>query len=64
MEIIGFTEQLSTTIQGVFDEGAIYSIIEREFKKSGRYTAIVLLLTGDGLKLKFRLSTMARGNPS
>jgi len=61
MEIIGFTEQLSTTIQGVFDEGAIYSIIEREFKKSGRYTAIVLLLTGDGLKLKFRLSTMASG---
>lgn len=52
MEIIHFTEDVSAKIHGVLDEAEIYRIVREEFARSNRYDATILLLKGNGLKLR------------
>ena len=52
IEIIHFTEKVSTKIHGVLDEASIYRIVREEFGKSNQYTASIVLLTTDGSGLK------------
>jgi PAS domain S-box-containing protein len=51
VEIIHFTERVSTQIHGVLDEDEIFSIIKKECVHAG-YTVSVLLLTDDKSSLK------------
>ncbi len=51
IEIINFTEKISTNLHGDFTkEETIHNIIN-EFKKSNKYTGSILLLSEDGKKL-------------
>lgn len=52
IEIIHFTERLSTKIHGLFNEVEIFKMIEEEFSKSKNYTSSILLLSNDRTKLK------------
>lgn len=53
IEIIHFTERVATKIHGIMDEAEIFSMVKKEFVKSKRYTASMMLLTDDGTKLRF-----------
>jgi PAS domain S-box-containing protein len=57
LDIIRFTEGLSAKIADVSDEGALYSILDTEFKGSS-YGSSILLLTSDGSKLRFALISL------
>ena len=52
IEIIHFTENVSTRIHGLLDEAEIYRVVRDEFAQSRRYTACILLLTEDKSKLR------------
>ncbi len=52
IEIIHFTENVSTKIHGVLDEAEVYRIVRDEFSRSKRYSASILLLTPDGSSLR------------
>ncbi len=52
IDIIHFTENVSTKIHGLLDEAEIYMTVKEEFAKSKRYGATIFLLTDDGSKLK------------
>lgn len=61
IDIIQFAEKVSTKIHGVFDEAEIYRVAMEEFKESRRYTASVVLLTDDGMKLRIMETALHRG---
>ncbi len=61
IEIICFTENLSTKIHGVLNEAEIYRIVNEEFKKSKRFNSSILLLTDNGSKLRLVESTLPHG---
>ncbi|NOZ28669.1 MAG: PAS domain S-box protein [Chloroflexi bacterium] len=52
MDLIHFTESVSTKIHGVLDEAEIFRIVREEFARSERYIATIALLTDDGSKLE------------
>ncbi len=52
IEIIHFTENVSTKICNVLDEMEIYRTVIEEFKKSKRYSTSIALLTDDKSKLR------------
>jgi len=52
IDIIHFTENVSTKIHGLLDEAEIYRTVKEEFAKSKRYNAGIFLLTDDGSKLR------------
>ncbi len=52
IEIIHFTENVSTKIHGVLDKAEIYRIVNEEFDRSQQYSATIFLLTDDRSKLK------------
>ncbi|MBU7017406.1 MAG: PAS domain S-box protein [Theionarchaea archaeon] len=52
MEIIHFTESVSTKIHGLLDEAQIYRTIREESAKSEEYIMSILLLTEDRTRLK------------
>ena len=52
LNIIQFTEDVTTRIHGVQDEAEVYSIVKGAFAKSKRYTASITLLTDDGSSLR------------
>lgn len=52
IQIIHFTEEVSTKIHGLLDEAAIYRTVKEESEKSNRYTMSILLLTDDKSKLR------------
>ncbi len=58
IEIIHFTETVSTKIHGVLDEDEIYRIVREEFARSKRYSVSILLLTPDGSGLKIAEASM------
>lgn len=51
IEIINFTEKISTSLHGDFTKEQIIQNIINEFKKSNKYTGSILLLSEDGKKL-------------
>jgi PAS domain S-box-containing protein len=51
LEIINFTETISTCLYGDFTKNEIITIIINEFKKSKKYTGSILLLSEDRKKL-------------
>ncbi len=51
MEIINFTEKVSTRLHGDLTNEEIIDIVINEFKKSDKYTGSILLLSEDGKKL-------------
>jgi len=59
IEIIQFVEKVSTKIHGMFDEAEIYRVVMEEFKKSRRYTASIVLLTDDGMKLRIAATSLS-----
>jgi signal transduction histidine kinase len=61
IEIIHFTEGVSTKIHGVMDKTEIYRIIREEFIKSKRYTLSISLLTDDGSKLRIAETSLTPG---
>ncbi len=52
IEAMHFMEGVTAKIHGLLDETRIYRTVRKEFAKSERYTATVLLLTDDASKLK------------
>ena len=58
IEIIHFTEKVSTKIHGVLDKAEILRIIKEEFEKSRKYTCFILLLTDDGTELRLAATSM------
>ena len=52
IDIIHFTEKVSSKIHGVLEKTEIYRIVVKEFKKSKKYDATVYQLTDDGSKLE------------
>jgi len=61
IEIIHFTENVSTKIHGLLDEAEIYRTVKEEFAKSKRYSATIFLLTADGSKLRIVETSMSPG---
>jgi len=61
IEIMQFTENVSTKIHGLTDEAEIYGIVREEFAKSKRYTMTVLLLTEDRSKLRIATTSQPLG---
>jgi len=61
IEIIQFTENVSTKIHGLMNESEIYNALKEEFAKSKRYTTTVLLLTEDGLNLRIAATSQPLG---
>ena len=57
IDIIHFTERVSTKIHGLLDEAQIYKTVKEESAKSKKYTMSILLLTEDGTKLKITETT-------
>lgn len=51
IEIIQFTEQVSSKIYGLYDEEKIYDTIINEFSKSTQYDCSIMLLSDDQSKL-------------
>jgi signal transduction histidine kinase len=51
IEIINFTESISTKIHGVLDKRKIFKIVKQEFIKSNRYTVAIMSLNDEGSKL-------------
>jgi PAS domain S-box-containing protein len=62
IELIHFTERVSAKIHGVLDEAAIYGIVTREFARSGRYAASVLLLTDEETHLRVAQTSVSDKN--
>jgi signal transduction histidine kinase len=60
LDIIHFTEQVSTRIYKP-DEAAVFKAVIEEFRRSKRYNATITLLTEDGSKLKILESSMRPG---
>lgn len=58
IEIIHFTEDVSTKIHGLMDETQIYRTVKEESAKSEKYIVSILLLTEDGTKLKITETAM------
>jgi PAS domain S-box-containing protein len=58
IELIHFTENVSTRIHGLLDEAEIYGAFKDEFLRSKRYTATILLLTDDAAKLRIAESSI------
>jgi len=52
IELIHFTEHVSTLIHGILHEQEIFQTINKEFARTKHYTASIALLTADELKLK------------
>jgi PAS domain S-box-containing protein len=52
MEIINFTEKVSTSLHGNLNREEIIEIVINEFKKSEKYTGSILLLSDDNKKLE------------
>ncbi|MFQ6095522.1 MAG: PAS domain S-box protein, partial [Candidatus Bathyarchaeia archaeon] len=52
IEIIHFTENVSTKIHGLLDEAEIYRTVKEEFAKTKRYNATIFLLTDDRSRLR------------
>jgi len=52
LEIIQFTEKVSTKIHGLLDETEIYRTVNEEFANSKRYDAGIFLLTDEDSKLR------------
>ncbi len=52
IDIIHFTERVSTKIHGLLDEAQIYKTVREESAKSEKYTMSILLLTEDETKLR------------
>jgi len=52
IEIIHFTERVSTKIHGLLDEAEICRAVKEESARSGQYTMSIVLLTDDKSKLK------------
>jgi two-component system NtrC family sensor kinase len=59
IEIIHFTENVSTKIHGVLDKAKIYRIVRDEFARSKRYSASILLLTPNGSSLSIAEASMS-----
>ena len=52
MEIINFTEKISTRLHGDYTQEEIIDIVMDEFRKSNKYAGSILLLSDDDKKLK------------
>jgi PAS domain S-box-containing protein len=52
IEIIHFTEKVSTKIHGLLDEDAIFKTVKEESEKSKKYSMSITLLTDDRSKLR------------
>jgi PAS domain S-box-containing protein len=61
LEIIHFTESVGAKIHGVLDEVEIYRVVKEEFARSERYTASILMLTGDGRALRIADTSVPPG---
>jgi len=61
IEIVHFTENVSTKIHGLLDEAEIYRTVKEEFAKSKQYSATIFLLTDDGSKLRIVETSMSPG---
>jgi len=61
MEIIDFTEKLSTRLHGDLQEEEILNIIINEFKKSNKYNGSILLLSEEGNSLEITGTTNYQG---
>jgi len=59
IEIIQFTENVSTKIHGVLDRNEIFRIVIDEFRKSKKYTCYILLLTEDKNSLRVANTTIS-----
>lgn len=59
IEIMQFTENVSTKIHGILDMDEIFRIVIDEFRKSKKYTCHILLLTDDGKSLKVADTTVS-----
>ena len=58
LEIIQFTEQVSSRIHSILDEAEIYKTIQALFRKSKKYTMSILLLDDSKEKLSIRISSI------
>ncbi|MFH1835930.1 MAG: PAS domain-containing protein [Methanobacteriota archaeon] len=52
VDIIQFTEAVSIKIHGLLDEAETFRVVNKEFSKSKRYTASILILSDDKSRLK------------
>ncbi|MBA7707883.1 hypothetical protein ES703_116767 [subsurface metagenome] len=52
IDIIQFTEQVSTKMHGLVNEAKIYRTVKEDFGLSKQYTASILLLANDGSSLR------------
>lgn len=59
IDIIHFTESVSTKIHGLFEEDEIYQMVEEEFAGSRKYSASIVLLTNAGSKLKIAETSLS-----
>ncbi len=59
VDITHFTQGVSAKIHGILDEAEVYRTVKREFAKSKRYDASVLLLTDDGSGLVIAETSMS-----
>ena len=59
IEIMQFTENVSTKIHGVLDKNEIFRIVVDEFRKSKKYTCYILLLTDDQKSLRIVNTTIS-----
>ena len=58
IEIMHFTENVSTSIRGLLDEAQICRTVKDEFLRSTRYTMSIALLTDDGSKLRIAATSL------
>ncbi|MBU7046698.1 MAG: PAS domain S-box protein [Theionarchaea archaeon] len=58
IEIIHFTEKVSTKIHGILDEDEIFRTVKEESKKSKKYTVSIMLFAGDGSRLRVAESSI------
>ncbi len=59
VDIIHFTEKVSTKIHGLLDEVEIFRKVKEESAKSKKYVVTILLLTDDDSKLRIAESSMS-----
>ncbi|MGD2250315.1 MAG: PAS domain S-box protein [Candidatus Methanofastidiosia archaeon] len=52
LDIIHFTEKVSTKIHGILDESKILKVVKQEFEKSNQYSMSINLLSDDKSKLE------------
>ena len=58
IDIIHFTENVSTKIHGLMDEAAIFKTVKEESQKSRKYTVSIMLLTDDQSQLRIAESSI------